>query len=146
MDFIDSQILDILKDNGKATASEISKTINLSIPAVSERIRKLNEAKIIQQYTIRLNREAMGFHLAAMVFVNIEPTEHIQNFRKSIVVYPEVIECHHIAGEYDYLLKVIMKNTGELEDFLTKKLKIIKGVARTNTLIILSTLKERPNR
>ena len=146
MDAIDKRILEMLKKDGKATASEISKTINLSIPAVSERIRKLNEADIIQQYTVRVNRQAMGYHLAAMIFVSISATEYIQPFRKTIVSFPEVLECHHIAGEYDYLIKVIMADPGELEAFLTKKLKAIRGVDKTNTLVILSTLKETLNR
>lgn len=146
MDFTDKQILDHLKENGKATTSEISKVVNLSIPAVSERIRKLNEANVIEHYTVKLNRRKLGYGLAAMVFVNINTTEQIESFRKAIVALPEVIECHHIAGEYDYLLKVIMADTIELEEFLTGKLKTITGVAATNTLIILSTLKEKLNR
>ena len=136
MDFTDKQILDHLKSNGKATASEISKVVNLSLPAVSERIRKLNKNGIIEQYTVRLNRKKLGFGLLAMVFVNIQSTENIVDFRREITAFPEVIECHHIAGEYDYLLKILMRDTVELEDFLTKKLKNMPGVAKTNTLII----------
>ena len=146
MDSIDIQILDLLKENGKVTASEISKAINLSIPAVSERIRKLKAANIIEQYTVKLNMKNMGYHLTTMIFVNIDTTEHIDIFRKTIVSFPEVIACHHIAGEYDYLLKVVMADTNELENFLTNKLKTIKGVIKTNSLIILSTLKETLNR
>lgn len=146
MDFTDKQILDHLKSNGKATASEISKSVNLSLPAVSERIRKLNQTGIIEHYTVKLNRQKLGFGLLAMIFVNVHPTEEIADFRRQIVTHTEVLECHHIAGEYDYLLKVLLRDTTELEDFLTKKLKSIRGVIETNTLIILSTLKETLNR
>lgn len=146
MDQIDINILEVLKQNGRATASEVSKKVNLSIPAVSERIRKLEESQMIEQYTIKVNRKKMGYSLLAMVFVNIDETTHIDNFRKVIIQYEEVIECHHMAGEYDYMLKVLLKDTEELEEFLSKRLKAIKGVQRSNSFIILSTLKETANR
>jgi Lrp/AsnC family leucine-responsive transcriptional regulator len=146
MDIIDAKILDFMKKNGRATASEISKKVNLSIPAVSERIRKLEESNIIEQYTIKVNREKMGYKLLAIIFVNIDETANIQNFRETVVQFSEVIECHHMAGEYDYMLKVLMNDTGELEDFLSNKMKSIKGVRKSNTLIVLSTLKETANR
>ncbi len=146
MDTIDRQILDLLQENGKATASEISRAVSLSIPAVSERIRKLREAQIIEQYTVILNKKNLGYNLLAMIFVSIDIPEHIEVFRRTIVGFPEVIECYHIAGDYDYLLKVVMKDTAELESFLTGKLKTITGVLKTNTLVILSTLKETINR
>lgn len=146
MDIIDAKILESMKENGRATASEISKKVNLSIPAVSERIRKLEESNIIEQYTIKVNREKMGYKLLAIIFVNIDETANIQNFRETIVQFSEVIECHHMAGEYDYMLKVLMNDTGELEDFLSNKMKSIKGVRKSNTLIVLSTLKEVANR
>jgi Lrp/AsnC family transcriptional regulator, leucine-responsive regulatory protein len=146
MDIIDAKILEFMKENGRATVSEISKKVNLSIPAVSERIRKLEESNIIEQYTIKVNREKMGYKLLAIIFVNIDETANIQNFRETIVQFSEVIECHHMAGEYDYMLKVLMNDTGELEDFLSSKMKSIKGVRKSNTLIVLSTLKETANR
>lgn len=146
MDIIDAKILEFMKENGRATVSEISKKVNLSIPAVSERIRKLEESNIIEQYTIKVNREKMGYKLLAIIFVNIDETANIQNFRETIVQFSEVIECHHMAGEYDYMLKVLMNDTGELEDFLSNKMKSIKGVRKSNTLIVLSTLKETANR
>jgi Lrp/AsnC family leucine-responsive transcriptional regulator len=146
MDQIDIQILDLLKINGRATASEISKSVSLSIPAVSERIKKLEDSRIIEYYTIKINRPETGLYLLAMIFINLEKTEQIDHFRKTIVSYPEVLECHHMAGEYDYLAKVLVADTTELEQFLSQKLKTIEGVLKTNTLIILSTLKESINR
>lgn len=119
--------------------------MNLSIPAVSERIRKLDEGGIIEKYTIKMNREKIDYRLMAFIFVNIEKSEYIDNFRKSIAQFNTVLECHHMAGEYDYLLKVVQNGTKELEDFITTKLKKIKGVHKTNTIITLSTIKEELN-
>jgi len=138
--------LEALRENSRATASEISRRVELSVPAVTERIHKLNESGVIEQYTIRINRKKMGFHLCALVLVGIESTAEIAGFRSQIVRSAEVIECHHIAGEYDYLLKVLVEDTSELERFLSKRLKSIRGVDRTNTIIVLSTLKETINR
>ncbi|WP_313893416.1 Lrp/AsnC family transcriptional regulator [Psychrobacillus sp.] len=146
MDIIDGQILDALKRNGRSTASDISRKVNLSIPAVSERIRKLEESKIIEQYTVKVNREKMGYKLLAIIFVNIDHSASIQHFREAIIQFSEVIECHHMAGKYDYMLKVLIEDTTELEDFLSNKLKDIKGVQKSNTSIVLSTLKEILNR
>ena len=146
MDQIDRYILEILQNNSRATASEISKGVELSIPAVSERIKKMEESGMIERYSIRVNRSAAGYHLLALVFVTIEKTGQIESFRKTIVSFPQVLECHHIAGDYDYLLKLLLRDTSELEDFLSSKLKTIDGVVRTNTQIILSTLKDDLNR
>lgn len=145
MDTIDHDIINVLKENGRASASEISKTVNLSIPAVTERIRKLERAEIIQQYTIKINRRKIEQRLLAFIFVNIDKTENINSFRDAIVQHNCVLECHHIAGMYDYLLKVIMEDTQALEYFLSSTLKTIKGVSDSNTIITLTTLKEELN-
>ena len=78
-------------------------------------------------------------------FVNIDKTEHINAFRSQITVLPGVLECHHLAGAYDYLLKVSVSDTDALESFLTNKLKKITGVSSSNTFITLATLKEELN-
>lgn len=146
MDIIDAKILEVLKQNGRSTASDISKKVNLSIPAVSERIRKLEEANVIEQYTVKINREKMGYKLLAIIFVNIDHTANIRQFREAIIQFSEVMECHHMAGEYDYMLKVLVEDTAQLEFFLSEKLKSIRGVQTSNTLIVLSTLTEKLNR
>lgn len=145
MDEIDQKILRALKENARSSASEIGRKVLLSVPAVSERMRKLEESGVIEQYTVKLNREKTGLKLLAFVFVDIDRAEHIESFRKEIVSYSEVLECHHIAGENDYLLKILVEDTGALESFLSEHLKKMKGVVRSNTVIALSTLKEEVN-
>lgn len=145
MDAIDSAILEQLRINSRMTSSDISKGVNLSLPAVTERIRKMEEAGIIEHFTIKLSREMLGYKLLAFVFVNLEKPLHIVNFRTTIVQCAAVLECHHVAGEYDYLLKILVKDTVELEDFLSHTLKEIAGVVKTNTILSLATLKETIN-
>jgi Lrp/AsnC family leucine-responsive transcriptional regulator len=146
MDHTDLAILNALDKNSRATVSEISKIVNLSTPAVSERIKKLEEAGIIEQFALKLNHNKMNFTLMAFVFVSLKGAASIPQFRDSMLSFPEVLECHHIAGEYDYLLKVLLKDTQELESFISNRLKGIFSVQKTNTLINLSTIKSDLNR
>lgn len=145
IDTIDQKILSVLKENGRATASEISKQVNLSIPAVAERIRKMEASDIIEKYTIKINREKINYKLLAYILITINKTDNIGDFRKTVVEFSSVLECHHIVGEYDYLLKVLVEDTKALEDFLSNHLKKINGVLKSNTIIVLSSLKENTN-
>lgn len=145
MDVTDQRILNALKQNSRITASDIGKQVGLSVPAVSERIRKLEEAGVIEAYTVKINRAKTGHKLLAFIFVGIEHTKHVEPFREVIVACEPVLECHHIAGEYDYLLKVLVEDTSTLEHFLSGTLKKIPGVVKSNTMITLSTLKENIN-
>ncbi|KPU45306.1 HTH-type transcriptional regulator LrpC [Oxobacter pfennigii] len=142
MDELDIKIIKLLKSNSRMTGSEIGKRINLSVPAVAERMRKLEDGGIISQYTIKIDRDKLDRGLMAFIFATIEKTEHIKGFREAIKSEEAVLECHHIAGEYDYLLKVVVKNTSDLEEFISNKLKKTAGVTRTNTIIALSSIKE----
>ena len=145
MDELDIRILNQLKDNARATASEISRQVNLSVPAVTERIRKLESSGTIERFTIKVNRAKQDYHLLAFIMVAIDHTQNILPFREEICRCPNVLECHHLAGTADYMLKVLVRNTLELEDFLMNKLKKIDGVVSSNTFISLSTLKEEIN-
>ena len=145
MDEIDVKILNILGSNGRMAASRVSKQVNLSVPAVAERIRKMEQSGIIEKYTAKINRSRLGYELLAFITVNIDNTKNIQGFRQRITACPNVLECHYLAGQTDYMLKVLVKNTAQLEDFLMNTLEKTEGVASSNTLICLSTLKEKVN-
>lgn len=140
MDALDLQIINILKSNSRQSASEIGKKVNLSIPAVAERMRKLERSGIITGYTINLDYRQLGYQLLAYILVTVEGTDQSRNFREQILNQPPVMECYHITGEYDYLLKVLVENTAALEAFLTNTLKAIKGIVRSNTMIAISDI------
>lgn len=142
MDMVDVKIINLLKKNGRMTSSEISKRVMLSVPAVSERIRKLEAENVIRQFTLKLNRKKLNLNLLAFVFVNIDKAENVAHFRETAIQNEWVLECHHLAGEYDYLLKVLVENTEKLEIFISHILKKTMGVSKTNTLVVLSTIKE----
>jgi len=142
MDSIDRLILSELTVNGRATAATISQKVNLTVPAVLERMRKLSRSGVIQGYTVKINRQRVGLGLLAFVQVRLEGSADIPAFRARMTTYACVLECHHTAGAYDYLLKVALADTAALETFLTDELKAGGGVAETNTMIVLTTLKE----
>ncbi|MDB0440110.1 Lrp/AsnC family transcriptional regulator [Clostridioides difficile] len=145
MDEIDLKIINSLKKNSRASTSEISRQVNLSIPAVSERIKKIEQSNIIQKYTIQINREKTKYKLLAFVFINTDLSKSIEEFKKIMLEYDTVLECHHISGEYDYLIKVLAEDTNELEKFISITLKEIRGIQKANTTIVLSTIKEEIN-
>ncbi|GED31416.1 Lrp/AsnC family transcriptional regulator [Brevibacillus centrosporus] len=142
MDHIDQEILQLLKNNGRMTSSEISRQVHLSVPAVSERIRKLEESAVIDRFTVKLNREQLGQQLLAFIMVQLEKPEHVEEFRKVILQADSVLECHHMAGAYDYMLKVALSGTKELERLISDTIKQVPGVVKTNTMIVLSSMKE----
>lgn len=142
MDLIDQKILRYLKGNSRITSSEISRNVMLSVPAVSERIRKLEEEKIISQFTIKLNRKKFNLNVLAFIFVSIDKAENVKNFKEMVMQNEWVLECHHLAGEDDYLLKVLVEDTEHLEIFISHVLKKTLGVTKVKTQIVLSTFKE----
>jgi len=144
MDAFDSKILKLLMQNARMTGADIARKVNLSLPAVTDRLRKLTRSGVVDKYTVKLNREKLSLHLLAFVQVWIDHTKNV-NINDQIVVLNEVLECHHVAGDFDLLLKVLVKDTAALEELLVHKIKSIKAVTRTSTTIILSSSKEEIN-
>lgn len=144
MDNLDNKILQLLTENARITGADIARKVNLSLPAVTDRVRKLDRSGYIDKYTIQVNRQQLGLHLLAFIQVWIDHSK-AGNIKENIIALSEVLECHHVAGEYDLLLKVLVKDTIALEELLVKKIKGIKAITRTSTTIILSTYKEEVN-
>jgi len=144
MDAFDSKILKLLMQNARMTGADIARKVNLSLPAVTDRLRKLTRSGVVDKYTVKLNREKLSLHLLAFVQVWIDHTKNV-NINDQIVALNEVLECHHVAGDFDLLLKVLVKDTAALEELLVHKIKSIKAVTRTSTTIILSSSKEEIN-
>lgn len=140
MDIIDYQILTCLKENSRENATNIGAKINLSTSAVIERIKKLETSGIIQQYTTIINQNALGRDLFAFMYVRIEHPKYYENFVKQINNNNSVAECYYIAGDFDFILKIITKTGKALEEILTY-VKGISGVSLTRTSVVLSVNK-----
>jgi Lrp/AsnC family leucine-responsive transcriptional regulator len=142
MDALDYKALALLMERGRAPWTEVGEALAMSAPAAAERVRKLEERDVIVGYRAIANAEALGYPLLAFVHATLESGAHRPAFLKAIVRHPQVVECHHIASDDDYLLKVRCKSTADLEQFLTVALKDRLGVARARTTIALTTVKE----
>lgn len=143
LDGIDVHILQELQNDGRLTNAEIARRVNLSPPAVYTRIRRLEELGIIQQYTALLNAEQVGYDMVCLVNISLQTHqfEIIERFRAVIRQKPEVLECYHITGEYDYILKVVIKNRKDLERFVVEELTPLEGVSKIYTSIVLTQVK-----
>lgn len=142
LDPIDYQILDLLQRDARTTQMQIAQAVGLSQPAVADRIRKLEEKGAVQGWFARLDPRAMGNDIRAFVGVRISHPRYHAAFAERIKEIPEVLECHRIAGLDSYLLKVVTRNTQSLDDLLSNVLRRLAGVTRTQTTIVLSTVKE----
>lgn len=142
MDTLDSKAIQALANRGRMSWADLAQELGLSAPAAAERVRKLEEAGIIRGYAALVNASALGYGLVAFIEVIFGKTRHRKGFRKAIQQMPEVLECHHIAGEADYLLKVLARDPSHLDQLVGDRLRGIPGVLRTRTTVVLSTQKE----
>jgi Lrp/AsnC family leucine-responsive transcriptional regulator len=142
VDAKDHEILDALQRDGRCTQQEIAQKVRLSQPAVAERIRKLEERGVITGYVARVDPAKLGKDVTAFVGVGISHPKYFDGFAKRIEDLPEILEAHRIAGRDSYLLKVRTKNTRTLDDLLVHVLRIVPGVTRTETTVVLASIKE----
>lgn len=140
MDDIDVGILKLLQKNARISNSEISNEVKLSLPAVSERLKKLESSGIIQQYTAIINPRRLKKDLTAMMFISLDRPKFTEKFLDFIQQENEVLECHYLAGDFDYVLKIVTENTFTLENILNR-IKSVQGVQKTRTIVVLSTVK-----
>jgi Lrp/AsnC family leucine-responsive transcriptional regulator len=142
MDGVDFRILELLMTEGRMTWAELGSQLGLSAPAAADRVRQLESRGVISQFAAVVNPTSLGYGLAAFITVVLERPHHRAVFLDRIHTLPEVQECHHVAGDDDYWLKVRCLNTQHLDWLLSDQLKAIPGVMRTRTTIVLSSPKE----
>ena len=143
MDLLDLNVISALLKNGRATWTDLASQVGLTSPAVAERVKKLEEQKVIKGYAANVDYRAMGFAVPALVFVTLAQPQHRASFIQFVESCHEVIECMHITGDDDYMIKVICRDTQHLDELLSNGIKSIPGVLKTRTMVILSTQKER---
>jgi len=142
MDTIDSKALTRLQQAGRETWAGLGESLGMTGPAAAERVRRLEEAGVIKGYTALVEPEAVGLGLTAFVAVTLERPASRAGFLRKVASLGEVLECHHIAGDDDYLLKVRCRGPLDLDRVLSEELKGVPGVGRTRTTIVLATAKE----
>jgi DNA-binding Lrp family transcriptional regulator len=143
LDEIDGQILAIVQKDARISNVGLAEQIHLSPPAAFTRLKRLEERGYIRQYCALLDRERMGYDLLAFVHVTLtrHQPEEVEQFRAAIRGMAQVLECYFVTGEYDYLLKVVVRNRQDLERFLVDTLTPAPGVGRIHTNIVFSEIK-----
>jgi DNA-binding Lrp family transcriptional regulator len=143
LDEIDKELLRFLQEDSRLSNIELARRVSLSPPATYARVRRMEEQGLIARSTVIVDREQAGFDLLCFVQIGLQvhQFEKVEHFRQLIGSLPEVLECHHITGEYDYLLKVVLRNRKELERFIVERLTPIPGMARIHTSLVLNEVK-----
>lgn len=143
LDEVDRRILKILQEEGRISNAELARRVELSPPATYARVKGLEEQGYIRSYVALLDAEKLGFDLLCFVRVTLQlhSLEQVHAFRQAIQEMPEVLECHHVTGDYDYLLKVALRGRKDLERFLVERLTPTPGVARIHTNLVLNEIK-----
>jgi len=141
IDEIDATILELLQDRGRMKRSAVADVVGLSVSAVSERMRKLEERGVLQGYHALVDPKRLHFDITAIIRVSVDGSEHYPAFVEEATSMDEVLELHSITGEGSHVMKVRTKNTTTLERFLSR-VQGIAGVTGTSTSIVLSTFKE----
>jgi Lrp/AsnC family leucine-responsive transcriptional regulator len=144
MDGIDRKILRALQQDARASLQQIGQTVGLSSSPCWERIRKMEQAGVIQGYTVRLDAQALGLHDTVLVQVTLDSHSDntLEKFGETLAAIPEVIEAYLVSGEYDYLLRVAVKDTRDYERLLRERLYKIKGIRHSKSSFVLRTLKK----
>ncbi len=143
LDETDAKILQILQREGRISNRELAARVNLSPPATLMRVRRLEAMGVITGYVALLGREQLGYDMVCFISVTLQmhQVELVERFRRAVSAMPQVLECHHVTGDYDYLLKVVVKNRQDLERFVMAQLTPVQGVARIHTSLVLNEIK-----
>lgn len=143
LDEIDRKVLHTLQEDGRISNAELAKRVGLSRAATHARVRKLERLGVISRYTAIVDPEAVGYELLCLIGVamTLHSQENIARARKAIAEMPEVLECWHVTGDFDYILKVAVKSRGDLQRFILDRLTPVPGIARVNTSLVLGVEK-----
>ena len=143
LDDIDRNILAILQENGRITNAELASRIGISPPSMLERVKKLEKKGVIRRYVALVDPSMVDKGTMALVSVSLDRhrVKSIDQFTRAIEKLPEVMECYHVTGEEDYILKVVVKDIQEYENLILTKLTKLPALSKLKTSFILSTVK-----
>ncbi len=144
LDEIDLQILRMMQEDGRMTNADLARQIGLSPPSVLQRVRKLEENGLIRYYTAVLEADKLGFGLTvlAQISLALHQEQPIERFRREVFTIPEVLECHHVSGEFDFLLKIVIEDMHAYEVLVRERLSKIKGLGKIQSCFVLASVKQ----
>lgn len=142
-DSTDKKLLEHLQKDSKQTNKELSNKLGLSVTAVYERIKKLEREGYINSYVAVVDKEKVGRNF--VVFCHVKLVQHsqefVKRFEKEVTSISEVLECYHLSGDYDYLLKIIVKNMAEYREFMVNKLTNLNHIGSTHSMFVITEVK-----
>lgn len=143
LDNIDKILLELLQKDAKQTTKALSMQLNLSKTAVYERIRKLEKEGVIKGYTALLDKRKINKAFAVFCHVRLvqHTKEHITSFEREVIKLPEVLECYHVSGDYDYILKISVADMATYREFMTTKLTSLKHIGSTHSIFMIEEVK-----
>ncbi|MHB1106308.1 MAG: Lrp/AsnC family transcriptional regulator [Lutibacter sp.] len=144
LDLTDKKILNLLQQNSKANIKEIALKIGLTQTPTYERIKRLEKDGVIKNYIAVLDKEKVGYTIEVFCQVTllVHSKEMITRFENAVNKIDEVMECFHVAGNYDYLLKIIVKDMNSYQTFLKNKLSVLDSVANVQSTFVMSSTKD----
>jgi Lrp/AsnC family leucine-responsive transcriptional regulator len=144
LDKTDFKILKELQIDGRISNLDLAQKVGLSATPTFERVKKLEKAKIIKSYHAELNVESLGLGIQTFMLVSLAQTRgnSVPNFIKQIEEIPEIIECYHVTGSSDYVLKIMVTDIAAYESLAMDKIRNISEIANVTTMVILSTIKK----
>ncbi|WP_179319133.1 Lrp/AsnC family transcriptional regulator [Winogradskyella helgolandensis] len=144
LDKIDTQLLVILQKNSNRTTKSIAEELGMSTSPIFERIKKLEKEGYIEKYVAVLNNKKIGLKLTVFIGITLQghTRSYLEKFVKEINNFPEVVECHRVSGNFDYLLKLVVEDIEAYETFIISKLTLLPYLGNVQSLIALSTSKE----
>lgn len=141
-DELDRAILRELQKNARITNADLARKIHLSQPAVHNRIKKLEKRGVIQRYTAELDAEMIGYDLICFLQIRTDGSQdRLKCIQEKVKFLPQVQECHHLTGEYDILIKVVVRHRQQLETFVKEHISPLEGIQQLQTNIVLSEFK-----
>ena len=144
MDQTDRKILTALQSQGRISNVELARANGLAPSSMLERVRRLEDKGVITGYRAELDPKQLGYHVQAMVMINLgrHQETRIEDFEAGVAAIPEVKACFHVAGRYDYILHLTVRDIDHLANLVKHRLSAIGGVEKQETFLVLSTVKE----
>jgi Lrp/AsnC family transcriptional regulator, leucine-responsive regulatory protein len=144
LDSIDRMILRELQADGRLANNELARRTHLSPSACLRRVNRLEEAGVIAQYVALLNPKAVGQHGTSYTIINLESmnTPQLEAFERAVRDEPQILDCYYVAGSNDYLIRFAYRDAEDLERMHTEVLMRLPGVSRSNSILVLRTVKK----
>lgn len=142
-DAIDKKLLQLLQQDSKQTNKELSNKLNLSVTAVYERIKKLERVGVVNKYVALVKKDKVEKSFVAFCSIKLiqHSQDYVMKFERDVAKLNEVMECYHISGDYDYLLKILVKDMKAFREFMVNRLTKIRHIGSTHSTFMISEVK-----